>query len=82
MIVKPHSSLENKTGSWRSIRPVIDKNKCIACGRCIKLCPDAAIDFKKVNQQNKANVNYDYCKGCGLCAKECPVKAIIMEKEK
>jgi len=82
MIAKPNSSLNNKTGAWRSMRPVVDKNKCVACSICLKLCPDSAIDFKKFNNQDKASINYDYCKGCGLCAKECPFKAISMEKEK
>lgn len=82
MIVKANSSLSNKTGAWRSSRPIVDKNKCVGCGLCVKLCPDAAIDFEKINKQNKAKINYDYCKGCGLCAKECPFKAISMEKEK
>ncbi|MFA7365208.1 MAG: 4Fe-4S binding protein [Patescibacteria group bacterium] len=81
MIVKPNSSLENKTGSWRSYKPIIDKEKCIACGICSKICPDSAAFLKPVNGQIKAHVNYDYCKGCGLCAKECPVKAIRMEEE-
>ena len=77
MIVQPNSSLANKTGSWRSYRPVIDKEKCIACGICEKICPDSAAGIKN----KKAFVDYDYCKGCGLCAKECPVQAIKMAKE-
>lgn len=82
MIVKPNSSLENKTGSWRTHRPEIDINKCITCGTCSKICPDGAIDLVKIKEKTKAKVNYDYCKGCGLCAKECPVKAISMKEEK
>ncbi len=82
LTVKPGSSLKNKTGSWRSYRPVVDKDKCIACRLCTKICPDGAINLKNYKKSLKADVNYDYCKGCGLCAKECPVKAIKMEKEK
>lgn len=81
MIVKANSSLENKTGSWRSYKPRVDKNKCISCGICTKICPDAAAYFKDAKAENKADIDYDYCKGCGLCAKECPVKAIGMEDE-
>jgi pyruvate ferredoxin oxidoreductase delta subunit len=82
MIVKPNSSLENKTGSWRSYRPEIDTDKCIACGLCEKICPDSAVKLAKTKNGIKAKVDYDYCKGCGLCAKECPVKAISMKEEK
>lgn len=79
--MKPNSSLENKTGSWRTFKPIIDWNKCIGCSTCTKVCPEGTINMIEVKGQKKAQVNYDYCKGCGLCAKECPVRAIIMEKE-
>jgi len=78
MILEPGSSLRNKTGSWRVLRPAIDKKKCIGCGECIKFCPEGCI---KLDKNKKAFVNYDYCKGCGICAQLCPVKAIQMEKE-
>jgi len=81
MIAKANSSLQNKTGSWRSYKPVIDLNKCIACGICAKICPDSAANLKRIKGEMKAEINYDYCKGCGLCAKECPVKAIRMDAE-
>ncbi len=81
MIAKANSSLQNKTGSWRSYRPVIDLDKCIACGICAKICPDSAARLKRMKGKMKAEINYDYCKGCGLCAKECPVKAIRMDAE-
>ena len=70
------SSRANKTGLWRTFKPVINYEKCIKCYICWKFCPDVAIiidDFPKID--------YDYCKGCGICANECPKKAITMEKE-
>lgn len=82
MIVKPNSSLENKTGSWRSYRPEIDLDKCIACGLCAKICPDGAASLAKIKGKIKAKIDYDYCKGCGLCVRECPVKAISIKEEK
>jgi len=68
----------NKTGAWRTIRPVVDEEKCIGCKICWKFCPDVAISM---NEADKAVVNYDYCKGCGICAKECPKDAISMIDE-
>lgn len=66
-----------KTGSWRTLRPVVDMEKCIGCGVCDSFCPEAAINMV----EKKAVINYDYCKGCGVCANECPQKAIEMIPE-
>lgn len=75
---KPGTSKENKTGSWRTSKPVFYKEKCIKCGICAKFCPDGCIawDLKKYPE-----IDYDYCKGCGICAHECPVKALEMVLE-
>ena len=78
VITESGSTEKNKTGSWRTMRPVIDKSKCIKCGRCWEFCPDSAIYMDK---EGKSNINYDYCKGCGICSMECPVKCIHMQKE-
>ena len=79
---KPGSSRKNKTGSWRTFVPKIDKKKCISCGLCTRLCPDGAITMIEKDGKQIPQRNLNYCKGCGLCAKECPVKAIKMELEK
>jgi len=77
VIEEPGSTVKNKTGGWRSFRP-IDQKKCIKCGICWKFCPDNAV---RKNEKGEFEINYDYCKGCGICAKECPAKAIKMVKE-
>jgi len=79
VIYRPGSTKNNKTGGWRSEKPIIDLGKCVKCGLCWANCPDMAIK-KKENGEFK--IDYDYCKGCGICANECPVKAIKMELEK
>jgi pyruvate ferredoxin oxidoreductase delta subunit len=85
-IVEAGTAVNFHTGSWRSQRPVWNKDKCIGCLICWISCPDGSI--KIVSNEKGASVvdgiDYDSCKGCGICAKECPVKvsAIAMEQEK
>jgi len=65
------------TGTWRTLRPVVDEEKCIGCGICEMYCPEASVKIV----EHKAKINYDYCKGCGVCANECPQDAIQMIPE-
>ena len=71
----PQEGVAGQTGSWRSVRPVINNDLCIHCQICWIFCPDAVVD------RATADVNYTYCKGCGICAHECPVGAITMVPE-
>ena len=79
VIHEPGSTKANKTGGWRTFRPVILQDKCIKCYTCWKVCPDNAI---KVKEDGTVYVDYDYCKGCLICFNECPAKAIKKELEK
>jgi len=73
------STKENKTGSWKTFKPVVT-DKCIGCGLCAKFCPEGCIEIKEFQGKKKAVINYDYCKGCLICMNQCPVKAIKKEK--
>jgi pyruvate ferredoxin oxidoreductase delta subunit len=79
----PTEGEAGQTGTWRSKRPVIDRNRCLTCREkprrcnlCWLYCPEAAI-----TQAKPPVIDYRYCKGCGICASECPAKAIDMEPE-
>lgn len=78
MVVEPGNSVDYKTGTWRSIRPIIDLEKCTHCMICWIYCPDTCI---KINDSKVVGIDYDHCKGCGICAYECPVNAIAMIEE-
>jgi len=73
-----------KTGLWRSLRPVLNVEKCIVvrenkhnCHICWISCPEGTI-----SRTIPPVINYEYCKGCGICAHECPYNAIELKREK
>lgn len=77
-VCEPRSTLANKTGGWRTYRPIFDYDKCIKCKLCELLCPDMAVLPK---DDGFFEIDYDFCKGCGICANECPKDAIEMVLE-
>lgn len=60
------------------IYPVIDKSRCVGCGRCEISCNDAG--HSAITAQGKAKVNGEKCVGCHLCALVCPMGAISASK--
>lgn len=67
----------------------IDKNKCVECGQCAKVCPYSAIVNRKrpcqnackikaisINEENAAAINQEKCIACGACVYQCPFGAI------
>ncbi len=66
---------------------VIDHNRCVLCGRCVRACRelagDAVLDFH--NRGGKTMIGVDLsgqlgessCASCGLCVQVCPTGAIF-----
>jgi len=52
---------------------VVDKNKCMACLTCLRVCPYGAPVVQAYSE-----IRPEYCQACGLCAPECPAQAISM----
>lgn len=74
----PGNSREFLTGNWRTSGfPLMNEEKCIACGICWIICPEIA--FEKSDDCYRWSG--DYCKGCGICVATCPKKALSMEEE-
>lgn len=62
-----------KTGSWRTMRPVIDYERCNKCWWvCSTFCPDGAIAV----EEGRPVIDYNHCKGCLVCVAQCPPHAI------
>ena len=55
----------------------VDRDFCVACGSCVKVCPREAIF---VWRGVTAAVEALRCVGCGKCARECPAGAITLEE--
>ena len=67
---------------------VINPSECIACGRCVKACPNHLISLRKksslaavrCSSQDIGKVTRTVCKNgciaCGICVKKCPEGAI------
>lgn len=56
---------------------IIDREKCILCGKCIINCP-----FSAIEKFDDYIVLGENCKACGQCREVCPVEAIGMEENK
>jgi pyruvate ferredoxin oxidoreductase gamma subunit len=73
-IERTATTVEVRTGLWRTMRPVIDYGICHKCSWvCSTLCPDSAI---RVLADGRPEIDYDHCKGCLICVSVCPPHAI------
>lgn len=78
LILEAGNSVNYNTGTWRSLRPIIDFDKCTHCMLCWVFCPDSSI---RVTNSQVVGIDLRYCKGCGICAIECPRHAIVIVEE-
>ncbi|RKY39373.1 MAG: ferredoxin [Candidatus Omnitrophota bacterium] len=81
----------NKPKDETSFSLVRDPNKCILCGRCIRVCSEIqavnAIDFIGRGKDLKVATFFDeglasvWCTNCGQCLQACPVGAIYEKSQ-
>ncbi|MGN1121715.1 MAG: NAD-dependent dihydropyrimidine dehydrogenase subunit PreA [Eubacteriales bacterium] len=61
--------------------PVIDKSRCVGCGRCYISCRDAGHQALQCTETHKKpRLDGGKCVGCHLCSLVCPVGAISQSK--
>lgn len=86
----PGSELLQKMGKKLGVEKVefpIEKNPCILCGLCVKVCKEVvgvgAIGFAQRGTKREVSTPFGEpsgtCIGCGSCVFVCPTKFISME---
>jgi nitroreductase/NAD-dependent dihydropyrimidine dehydrogenase PreA subunit len=59
----------------RAVTTVIDRERCIGCGECVRVCPSQTLEM----QDGKAVVTGLRSLACGHCVAVCPVEAVRVE---
>jgi heterodisulfide reductase subunit A len=61
----------------------VARERCDACGICVKACPVSAIEIAEFKTRTgvelKASVKKAICLGCGICSASCPKGAIVVK---
>ncbi|MBO6272116.1 NAD-dependent dihydropyrimidine dehydrogenase subunit PreA [bacterium] len=60
------------------VNPKIDKEKCISCGKCTRICEESEYNALSMSEK-EIKLDKDKCQGCSLCSIACPQNAISME---
>jgi len=54
----------------------LNKDKCVGCKLCIKVCPANAISY--LPESKKVAIHHDRCCFCAQCTEICPPKCLVM----
>jgi Pyruvate/2-oxoacid:ferredoxin oxidoreductase delta subunit len=60
----------------REPKPLFDDEKCIRCGKCVRICPGKALSLDK---DDGIVADYKLCIRCYCCHEVCPADAITIE---
>lgn len=66
------ASRKGKMRQHSAVKPSVNRAKCVACGECLRHCPEGAITIKDL----KAHIDRDKCIGCAECLAVCRFNAV------
>lgn len=79
-LICPFASLQKAFGRFALFSERVNKDKCIGCKLCEKVCPSQAVTVN--TNENKAEINTALCLQCTSCSQACPEDAISYRKNK
>ena len=65
------------TGSY----PVLDRDRCAGCGRCLKVCDQDVFSFGLLSKVPKVSHPERCLDGCDSCVRLCPAKALTFMED-
>lgn len=79
-LICPFGALQKVLGKFAIFSEKVNKENCIGCKLCEKVCPTEAIEVKSVDK--KAEINTSLCLQCTNCQQVCPKDTIHYSKSK
>ena len=77
-LICPFGPLQKVFGRFAKVSEKVNKESCIGCKLCEKVCPSEAIEVKSTDK--KAEIEASICLQCTNCQQVCPKDAIHYSK--
>lgn len=63
-----------------TMRPEINRGKCVGCKACIRSCPEEVIELVDYGQKKVAKIKNSGCIRCYCCHEMCPHQAVDLKR--
>lgn len=78
-LICPFGAIQKVFGRFAKFSEKVNKESCIGCKLCEKVCPSEAIEVKSIDK--KAKIETSLCLQCTNCQQVCPKNAIHYSKQ-